>query len=103
MIARFVPARMSGFMMGAYFVATGISQYLGSVVANIAHIPEGLTDPEASLRIYSHLFNQLGYAGIFCTLVALAMLPLMRRLEASHGAKAAAAPAVPAAPAAGTS
>ena len=103
MIARFVPARMSGFMMGAYFVATGISQYLGSVVANIAHIPEGLTDPEASLRIYSHLFNQLGYAGIFCTLVALAMLPLMRRLEASHGAKAAAAPAVPAAPAAGAS
>ncbi len=29
MIARYVPARMGGFMMGAYFVATGISQYLG--------------------------------------------------------------------------
>ncbi|MFP3656606.1 MFS transporter, partial [Burkholderia sp. SIMBA_052] len=27
MIARYVPARMSGFMMGAYFVATGVSQY----------------------------------------------------------------------------
>lgn len=77
--------------MGAYFVATGISQYLGSVVANIAHIPEGLADPESSLRIYSQLFNQLGYAGIFCTLVALAMLPLMRRLESSHGAQAPAA------------
>ena len=35
MIARYVPARMSGFMMGAYFVATGVSQYLGSVVANL--------------------------------------------------------------------
>ncbi|MEP6510736.1 MAG: oligopeptide:H+ symporter, partial [Dokdonella sp.] len=28
MIARYVPARMGGFMMGAYFVATGISQYV---------------------------------------------------------------------------
>jgi POT family proton-dependent oligopeptide transporter len=90
MIARFVPARMSGFMMGAYFVATGISQYLGSVVANFAHIPEGLTDPRESLAIYSHLFNQLGYAGILCTLIALAMLPLMRRLAVSHNAAAAA-------------
>ena len=40
MIARYVPARMGGFMMGAYFVAVGMSQYLGSVVANFAHIPE---------------------------------------------------------------
>ncbi len=88
MISRFVPARMGGFMMGAYFVATGISQYLGSVVANFADIPEGLTDPEVSLRIYSQLFNQLGYAGIACTLIALAMLPVMKRLEASHNAGA---------------
>ena len=95
MVARYVPARMGGFMMGAYFVATGISQYLGSVVANLAHIPEGLTDPQASLLIYTSLFNKLGYAGIFCTLVALAILPLMKRLDASHGAALAAAPPPP--------
>src|SRR6204780_5289946 len=52
MIARYVPARMGGFMMGAYFVVSGISQYLGSVVANFAHIPAGLTDPLESLAIY---------------------------------------------------
>jgi POT family proton-dependent oligopeptide transporter len=84
MIARYVPARMGGFMMGAYFVASGISQYLGSVVANIAHIPENLTDPLESLAIYTNLFNRLGFAGIACTLVAIAMLPLMSRLSASH-------------------
>ena len=38
MIARYVPARMGGFMMGAYFVAVGVSLYLGSIVANYAHI-----------------------------------------------------------------
>jgi proton-dependent oligopeptide transporter, POT family len=84
MIARYVPARMGGFMMGAYFVASGLSQYLGSVVANIAHIPENLNDPIESLRIYTSLFNKLGLAGIACTLIAIAMLPLLSRLSASH-------------------
>jgi POT family proton-dependent oligopeptide transporter len=84
MIARYVPARMGGFMMGAYYVASGISQYLGSVVANFAHIPENLTNPLESLSIYTNLFNELGFAGIGCTLIAIAMLPLMNRLSASH-------------------
>jgi POT family proton-dependent oligopeptide transporter len=84
MIARYVPARMGGFMMGAYFVASGISQYLGSVVANLAHIPENLSDPVISLGIYTGLFNELGVAGVACTLVAIAMLPLMSRLSLQH-------------------
>jgi proton-dependent oligopeptide transporter, POT family len=84
MIARYVPARMGGFMMGAYFVASGLSQYLGSVVANLAHIPAGLTDPLESLAIYTSLFNKLGFAGVACTAIAIAMLPLMNRLSASH-------------------
>ena len=89
MIARYVPARMGGFMMGAYFVASGISQYLGSVVANFAHIPQGISDPVESLTIYTSLFNKLGFAGIGCTLIAIAMLPLMRRLSSSHSDTAA--------------
>ena len=86
MMARYVPARMGGFMMGAYFVATGISQYLGGLVANYASVPENLTDPLQSLPIYTSLFNKLGMAAIACTLIALAALPLMRRLTAAHHA-----------------
>jgi len=84
MIARYVPARMGGFMMGAYYVAVGLSQYLGSVVANIAHVPENLTDPVQAMHIYINLFDKLGFAGLVCTAIALAMLPLMRRLSTSH-------------------
>jgi POT family proton-dependent oligopeptide transporter len=86
MIARYVPARMSGFMMGAYYVATGISQYLGGVVANLASVPKDLTDPLQTLPIYTSLFNKLGMGAIACTLIALAALPLMRKLTASHQA-----------------
>jgi proton-dependent oligopeptide transporter, POT family len=70
--------------MGAYFVATGISQYLGSVVANFAHVPANLTDPVASLPIYTRLFNELGFAGVGCTAIAVAMLPLMSSLSKRH-------------------
>jgi POT family proton-dependent oligopeptide transporter len=86
MVARYVPARMSGFMMGAYYVASGISQYLGGVVANYASVPSEITDPVQTLPIYTSLFNELGLAAVICTVIALAALPLMRKLTAEHQA-----------------
>lgn len=84
MIARYVPARMGGFMMGAYYVASGVAQYMGSVVANYAAIPDNITDPLESLRIYTSLFNKLGFVGVGCVLIAAAMLPLMKKLSLNH-------------------
>ncbi len=84
MIARYVPERMGGFMMGAYFVASGISQYLGGVVANFASVPRDITNPLETMPIYTSLFFKLGVAGVICTLIALAVLPLMRRLSTAH-------------------
>jgi POT family proton-dependent oligopeptide transporter len=84
MIARYVPARMSGFMMGAYFLASGLSQYLGSVVANFAHIPANIASADVSLAIYTSLFNRLGFVGIACTVIAIAILPMMNKLSVSH-------------------
>jgi POT family proton-dependent oligopeptide transporter len=86
MVARYVPARMTGFMMGAYFVATGISQYLGGVVANLASVPSDMTDPLQTLPIYTSLFNKLGLGAVACTVIALLALPLMRRLTKAHHA-----------------
>ncbi|MDE1005275.1 MAG: oligopeptide:H+ symporter [Paraburkholderia fungorum] len=84
MIARYVPARMSGFMMGAYFVATGVSQYLGSVVANFAQMPKGDMDPLESLPLYIKLFTGLGWLAAVGALIAVLLLPLMRKLSREH-------------------
>ena len=84
MIARYVPARMGGFMMGAYFVAVGVSQYLGSIVANLASIPENLTNPLESLAIYTSLFNKLGFVAAGGIVLAAVLLPLMKRLSSTH-------------------
>ncbi|QJE01749.1 MFS transporter [Massilia forsythiae] len=86
MIARYVPERMGGFMMGAYYVAVGISQYLGGVVANLASVPSNVTDPVQTLPIYTSLFNKLGLGALACTVIALLALPLVRRLTATHQA-----------------
>jgi len=79
-----VPARMGGFMMGAYFVATGISQYLGGMDANYASVPENITDPMLSLPIYTSLFNKLGVVAAIGALLAVALLPMLKKLSASH-------------------
>jgi POT family proton-dependent oligopeptide transporter len=92
MIARYVPARMGGFMMGAYYVAVGVAQYLGSVVANVAAIPKDLIDPLQSLAIYTHLFNVLGCVGILCTAIAMGVLPMMKKLSATHASSNVATP-----------
>jgi len=94
MVARYVPARMGGFMMGAYFVASGVSQYLGGVVASYSSVSSDIThNPVASLPIYTALFNKLGIAALVCTAIAIAVLPLMRKLSDTHNAHMAGAAA----------
>ncbi len=84
MIARFVPERICGFMMGAYFVASGNSQFLGGIVANLASIPHNITDPNKTMIIYTELFNKLGYAALGCTLISLLVLPKLNKLTKQH-------------------
>jgi POT family proton-dependent oligopeptide transporter len=84
MIARYIPARMSGFMMGAYFLATGISQYLGSVVANFAQVPSNDLPATQSLPLYTSLFAELGWLAAAGVVMSLLLLPLMRKLSDQH-------------------
>ena len=87
MVARYVGPELRGFIMGVWFLATGISQYLGSFVASFASVPKDITDPVKTLPLYTHLFGWLGAVAAAGTLLAIAMLPLMRRLsEGSAGA-----------------
>ncbi|MGE5625926.1 MAG: peptide MFS transporter [Bacillota bacterium] len=44
MVSRYVGPKLRGFIMGTWFLATGISQYLGGFVANYASVPDKLAD-----------------------------------------------------------
>ena len=79
-VARYVAPSLRGFLMGVYFLSTGLSQYLGSFVATYASVPEGVTDPLQSLPLYTNLFIKLGYVAVIGTVIAAALVPLMKRL-----------------------
>ncbi|MFM2486117.1 peptide MFS transporter [Celerinatantimonas yamalensis] len=81
MVARYVAPSLRGMMMGAWLLATGLSQYLGSVVANFANIPSGVANPIESLGIYTKLFRELGFVAVGATLIAIALIPYLKRLD----------------------
>ncbi len=85
MVARFVGPKLRGFIMGTWFLATGISQYLGGFVANYAAVPQGVTDPTQSLPLYTNLCMQLGDWALAGTAFALAMIPVMKWISATGG------------------
>jgi POT family proton-dependent oligopeptide transporter len=82
MVARYVGPRLRGFIMGSWFLAVGISQYMGGFVATYAAVPQRATDPVQTLPLYTHLFYGLGVVAVIGTLLAAAVVPLMKRLSA---------------------
>ena len=91
MVARYVAPALRGFIMGVWFLATGLSQYLGSVVATFASVPADVTDPVTTLHLYARLFAGLGGVAVLGTVLAFALLPVMRRLSVPAGDAAGAA------------
>jgi POT family proton-dependent oligopeptide transporter len=82
MVARYVGPSLRGFIMGIWFLATGISQYLGSYVATFAAVPESVTSPVQSLPLYTNLFTKLGIVAVIGTVIAAALIPTMKKLSA---------------------
>jgi proton-dependent oligopeptide transporter, POT family len=81
MVARYVGPSLRGFIMGVWFLATGISQYLGSYVATYASVPQSVTNPVDTLPLYTNLFMKLGIVAVIGTLIAAALIPMMKRLS----------------------
>jgi len=81
-VARYVGPSLRGFIMGVWFLATGISQYLGSYVATFASVPQNVTNPVDTLPLYANLFTKLGIVAVIGTVIAAAVIPTMKRLSA---------------------
>ncbi len=82
MVSQLVPERSRGIVMGAWFLGMGISNFAGGAIASLAAVPAGVTQPAATLPVYSDLFAWLGVAALVCALIATAIVPLLNRLMA---------------------
>jgi len=80
-VTKLAPAKIVGFMMGVWFLATAGSEYIASLLANIASIPkEDILDIEAAKLSYAGLFETLFYIGIISGIFLLALSPFIKRM-----------------------
>ncbi|MBM7853911.1 POT family proton-dependent oligopeptide transporter [Desulfohalotomaculum tongense] len=91
MVAKLVPQRMVGFIMGAWFLTTAASGVIGAWVATLTAAPKGVTDPLQTLPIYSRVFLQIGEATAVIALIMILTVPVLRRMIEGSSAKQAAA------------
>jgi proton-dependent oligopeptide transporter, POT family len=88
-VTKLSPARIVGFMMGVWFLATAAAEYVAALLANLASIQNTtageVTDVVAATQSYSALFYQLFAFGTVIGLVVLLISPLLKRLM--HGVK----------------
>lgn len=86
-VTKLSPVKIVGFMMGVWFLATAGAEYIASLLANLASLPEvpkGETiDLEAAKDAYASLFQTLFYIGITVGVILLAVSPLIKKLM--HG------------------
>ncbi|MBM9401482.1 MFS transporter [Gluconacetobacter azotocaptans] len=85
-IARYVPAPVSAFMMGSYFLAVGVAMYVGSMMANLAAAGgnAAASGAMAGAGLYAGLFLRLAEAAGGITVLFALLLPLARKWDRQH-------------------
>jgi POT family proton-dependent oligopeptide transporter len=79
MVAELVPASMTGFVMGMWFLTTAIAGLLGASVASYTALPPNLEQGFCSLLVYTEVFGRIGLATLTIgLLMGLLARPLSR-------------------------
>ncbi|MGM8361501.1 peptide MFS transporter [Flavobacterium sp. ARAG 55.4] len=85
-VTKLSPAKIVGFMMGVWFLATASSEFIASILANIASVDTSNgTAPDLNLAKQSYLvlFEYLFYTGIGFGVVLFVLSPVIKKLM--HG------------------
>ncbi len=85
MITKLSPARIVSTVMGAWFLATGFSNYLASLIAMFTGVSHGggeqkvIPIPKDTLDTYGSVFGTIALSAIGSALVCFALAPLLTR------------------------
>ncbi len=83
MVTNLSPARLVGMMMGAWFLASAMGQFVAGKIGALMAMPEGTADgpidPLQSLPIYSGMFEYIAIVSIGAAVVLLLLVPLLTR------------------------
>lgn len=82
-ITKLSPNHMVGLMMGMWFLASAVGQYLAGIIGTMMAIPKesggGKIMATESLAIYTGVFNKITLVSIACGLVLLMISPILKK------------------------
>ncbi len=85
-VTKLSPPKIVGFMMGVWFLATAGSEFIASILSNLASIetaPGAEMDLDLAKESYLSLYEYLFYSGLGFGLLLLIISPLVKKLM--HG------------------
>jgi POT family proton-dependent oligopeptide transporter len=85
-VTKLAPTKAVGMTMGAWFLYSGLSNYLAGVIAagtGAETIGGQLTDAVAAKATYVDVYSAVGYVAMGIALLMLLLSPLIRRMM--HG------------------
>ncbi|OGT70910.1 MAG: peptide ABC transporter [Gammaproteobacteria bacterium RIFCSPLOWO2_02_FULL_57_10] len=86
-VTKLAPARAVGMTMGAWFLYSGLSNYLAGIIASATGaetIGGQLTDTVAAKASYAAVYTDVGYIAMAIAVVMLLIAPVITRM--AHGA-----------------
>jgi len=85
-VTKLAPARVVGMSMGAWFLFSGLSNYLAGVIASqtgAETLGGQLTDPAAAKANYAEVYFNVGLVAVGTAAVMLILSPLIKRMMGS--------------------
>lgn len=80
MVTKLAPVKIVGLMMGIWFFASAIGEFLAGKIGSLMSVPEAVqNDAVQSLPYYATILSKIGLGSIIIGALLLAMVPLLRK------------------------
>lgn len=80
MVAELVPEKITGFVMGAWFLTSAVAGFTGASVASYTAVPGTVQPGFESLMVYTQVFGCIGLAALLVALLMWRLSPPLNRL-----------------------
>jgi POT family proton-dependent oligopeptide transporter len=80
MVTKLAPIKIVGMVMGIWFLASAIGEFLAGKIGSLMSVPEELVnDPVKSLPYYADILNKIGLGSIVLGVLLVCLVPFLRR------------------------
>jgi POT family proton-dependent oligopeptide transporter len=80
MVTKLAPVKIVGMVMGIWFLASAIGEFLAGKIGSLMSVPENVVnDPVQSLPYYADILSKIGLGSIVLGVVLMLIVPLLRR------------------------